>query len=308
MKLRGFEQHASMLKSCLQKLIRFQPMQCHVVVGAIDLGTVSSQIALVVVIWSLFHCKGGFNPDLQRYTSGLESLTKRLGVILFEDSSFSDPCDAVRLLGAALLAQRVPEWKPAHGLLITWCKIALAAQANLEAYDYESTFSGCPHIICQDTSSLPLAVASALLDKCGSFDGDEKMARDIASRPLKIVRGSIRPSLMRFPDHCRDQHTCPSMVYFFPRDVIDKVCGDKSQTRGSAPFAPMMTHIFKVTGTNPRRHCQNFEQFDVANSTVMEAQRCTLLALRFKPEKQGKRDTLEGKSNLNLCRTGGLLP
>lgn len=282
--LQGFEQNASMLKSCLQKLIRFQPQDVSVCSGNVDTNViVSAQIALVVVIWYLFRCKGGFNPDLQTWSSGLESLTKRLGVILFEDSSFVDPCDSVRLLGAALLAQRIPQWIPTEGLLVSWCRIALAAQASDTAYEYDCCFDGKPHVITANLS--PLCVASALLDECGSFEGDVKMARCISSRPLKVVCGWNRPAWMPFPDHCIDQHTNPSMVYFFPRGVVDEVC-ETAKERGdygfSAPFAPMMAHIFSVTGTNPRRHHQNFNDFEAVNRIVRGAQQNMLVALRLK--------------------------
>ena len=56
---------------------------------------------------------GAFVPNIQRYVTGLESFTKRLGVIIVEDSAVpvnQAPQTILSLLAGSLLAQRVRGW------------------------------------------------------------------------------------------------------------------------------------------------------------------------------------------------------
>lgn len=271
---------AGLCKSLMQKLLRFQPMQCDLGGGGVF---VSAEVALVHVMCALYNSAGQFNPDIQRWISGVESLCKRLGVILFEDSTYTDPRDSVRLLGAAVLSQHVPVWRPSEALFLQWLRVAVEALRKRDAYVYDSKFAGQNFVVRSDAH--PFQVASALLDECGSFAGDENMARHIASREGKdqVRAKAQRPLTMPFPEHALDQHTCPSMVYLFPPALVNEWATSADVQQASAPFAPVMAQLFQsVTGFNPRRTKVDWTLFEVESVDIRSAQRDMLRWLRRK--------------------------
>lgn len=286
---------AGLCKSLMQKLVRFQPTHCDLGEGVL----VSAEIALVHVICALYNSAGQFNPDIQRWISGVESLCKRLGVILFEDSTYTDPRDSVRLLGAAVLSQHIPVWRPSEVLFVHWLRVALEALRRRDAYIYDSKFAGDNFAVSGDQA--PFQEASALLDECGSFVGDENMARHIASRGGKdqVRAKAERPLTMPFPEHAFDQHTCPSMVYLFPPAIVKG--WTTTESMASAPFSPVMAQLFqRVTGFNPRRTTVDWTLFESANSDIRRAQRDMLRWLRRKGTLSEDRLVLEDKGKIAI--------
>lgn len=99
-------------KSLLQKIIRFTPEKIDIGGGAVY----PADFVLSISIGELLLSAGSFVPDIQRFVSGLESLTKRLAVSIFEDS-YADEDSKKHLLtlcASAFLAQRVKSWKPRY--------------------------------------------------------------------------------------------------------------------------------------------------------------------------------------------------
>ncbi|KAJ9466035.1 hypothetical protein DIPPA_14936 [Diplonema papillatum] len=169
----------SVFKSAMQKIIRFAPQSVVLPNG----GSVDAHIALVYCMTRLRDGPGQFVPDIQRWVSGLESLTKRLGIIAFEDANpLLDPPAVLNLLASAMLAQRTPSWKPAADLQIGWFASAVRLYLSDTALCYDTTHGRELPPYYLHPSNSALQNASALLDEVRSFQGDIAMARDVACR------------------------------------------------------------------------------------------------------------------------------
>lgn len=96
-------------KSLLQKIIRFAPEKVSAA------GTeYPADLVLTVASAALLLAPGSFVPDIQKFVSGLESLTKRLVVIYFEDSCVNEDTKKgiLTLCSSAFVAHRVKTWRP----------------------------------------------------------------------------------------------------------------------------------------------------------------------------------------------------
>jgi hypothetical protein len=122
------------LKSLLQKLIRVRPE----IVVLYDVDYPTSLIIAATFLLLVIH-PGSFNNRIQRHVSGLESATKRLLVIIAEDSFSDDPAPLLDLLCWSFLARAEQKIRPTFAKINSW--IALAIQA----YETSSFFSQYIH-------------------------------------------------------------------------------------------------------------------------------------------------------------------
>jgi hypothetical protein len=184
-------------KSLLQKIIRFRPVQV-----SFNGYEVSAEDAVVSVLALLAASPGSFVPDIQRFVGGLESAAKRLAVTILEDS-FGEPDELLALLAAALLSQRVRDWRPSEEMLLSWFGIARRALESPVAavVDYRGESTAKPFVF--EAGAPPLHNASALLDECRSFALDLGLARGWAKNidDLDVVFGDDRPPLMPAAPH-----------------------------------------------------------------------------------------------------------
>eukprot|EP00930_Biecheleria_cincta_P007002 TRINITY_DN10813_c0_g1_i1.p1 TRINITY_DN10813_c0_g1~~TRINITY_DN10813_c0_g1_i1.p1 ORF type:complete len:1825 (-),score=219.70 TRINITY_DN10813_c0_g1_i1:7-5481(-) len=208
----------------------------------------AAYILLLSMLELAFH-PGSFVPDIQRYVTGLESLTKRLAIIALEDS-WIDVSDAgedgdartlVSLLSASLLAQRVRSWKPDPDLLQRWLEFGmklwerdgayidydLSRGAKLEAFVVEACDKSEGQHREQGSAAAvatSLQLGSALLDIVRSFEGDLQLFRDTAKHFSKIVKG--RHHRHHGPESCssRSQNSKVFHHSMFLEHCLDQHC------------------------------------------------------------------------------------
>lgn len=99
-------------KSLMQKLIRFRPQT---VLLPHEDEPLNAEVVLILSMVLLFNHPGSFVPDIKRFVSGAESVTKRLLVIIYEDSYFdiyTETTSLLQLVLGAFLFQRVSSFKP----------------------------------------------------------------------------------------------------------------------------------------------------------------------------------------------------
>jgi hypothetical protein len=247
-------------KSLIQKIVRFRPT-------SVDLGggyLVPAEDALFVAMRSLAQHPGAFIPDIQRYVTGIESLSKRLGVIIAEDSSVpleQAPNILMTLFAGSLLCQRVRGWTPSKALLEDWLQYGLEAWKSLEAVqiDFRTEAKKKPYVIQQGQP--PLQTASAILDELRSFSTDLGILRGWAREypNLIIVRAKTTPDIMHLA-HCVDQHWAPEIVHYFDPKFVNRVTKGRST---SAPYQKLFALVWdQSSGINPRRTTFNWETFE----------------------------------------------
>lgn len=178
----------------------------------------AAYILLLSMLELAFH-PGSFVPDIQRYVTGLESLTKRLAIIALEDSWIDvsdsghdgDARTLVSLLSASLLAQRVRSWRADSDLLGRWLEFGMKLWERDRGYiDYDRTRGAKVEPFVVEASgksqsqnraqgstaaaqgnaavATSLQLASALLDIARSFEGDLQLFRDTANNFANIVK------------------------------------------------------------------------------------------------------------------------
>lgn len=164
------------LKSLLQKIIRFQPVNIEINPGKVLI----SEKVLKYVIIELLNNPGSFVADINRYVFGIESLCKRLGIISGEDSYINkdDEDTLFSLFLSALLSQRVKAWKPGKDLIVKWIKFGIKMLNTDKAIKYDINNTHKPVII--DNTLDKFKLSSAILDELKSFSGDLSLIRDIA--------------------------------------------------------------------------------------------------------------------------------
>ena len=241
-------------KSLLQKIIRFRPK-------VVDLGayvnhsTLPADFVLSVTLILLLIDPGKFVPDIKRYVTGMESAFKRLAVTIFEDSSVEnrDIPSLLRMLCAAVLAQRAKSWRPDEDLVKTLLILGNKAWKTDQAYIYNIPRGENATVFNVDPEVTLLGNCSALMDELRSFKSDLGMIRDIAylwtenEGESPKDQNKIQPKVMPL-EHCVDQHWAPEVVYFYPYDVVQEL-----HTPGSRPYSQLLRKIFGITGVNPRR-------------------------------------------------------
>jgi hypothetical protein len=282
-------------KSLLQKLIRFRSKQVQLLNGKL----VKTELVLLTVLAELMLHPGAFVPDIQRFVSGIESMTKRLAVTIFEDSCFERKEDSVMLLGAALLCQRYKKFKPNKFLIKKWFTIALKALKSEKVYHWKIDKKYAEYILDFENSSFQNA--SALLDEVRSFGSDLNMVSYLASQKYKLSP----PQNIKTPQaevvpiwHGTDQHWAPDIVYYF----------DENIPKFDGSFGNFYWSIFKnVTGQNPRRqYTSDFENFE-KREFVKELRKAQLRFLDSKQEVVQNREVLNKKYGMNETLHDGFL-
>jgi hypothetical protein len=282
-------------KSLIQKIVRFRPK-------LVDLGggdLVAAEDALYVAMRSLAEHPGAFIPDIQRFVTGMESLSKRLGVIIAEDSMV--PLDRLpniilSLLSGSLLCQRVRAWVPPKDLLESWFEYGLTAWRSLEAVkvDFQTKTKKEPYVL--KYGQPPLETASAIMDELRSFPTDLGLVRGWAREypDFEIVKATRFPEIMPL-GHCVDQHWAPGVVHYFnPSFVINATKGRST----SAPFLKLFGLIWdRSSSINPRRMHLDWKTFE-GQPDVAEIRRAQELFLVAKQKDHKPRTELGGDFSL----------
>src|SRR5436305_3585336 len=179
-------------KSLIQKIIRYAPIKISLNdnLADIKIEELDAKLVLIVACCCLARHPGSFVPDIQRFVTGLESLTKRLGIIGgYEDSYIEESKidNLLSLFSGALLSQRVRSWRPNATLFKRWLNSAI--------YFYEQKYA-CIYDI-KAGSNIPRYYISgklttiehccALLEELKTFHNDIAMARYI-SKYYKTLR------------------------------------------------------------------------------------------------------------------------
>ena len=263
-------------KSLIQKIIRFRPKM-------VDLGNgkFPAPNVLYVAMRSLAQHPGAFIPDIQRFVTGLESLSKRLGIIIVEDSMV--PLNEIgkillSLFSSSILCQRVRGWLPDRELLDKWFEYGIIAWNSESALKIDYKVRK-PFVVKYGQSSLE--TASALLDELRSFEGDLALVRGLAQDyprvEPKIVKGFNFPEVMPLC-HCVDQHWAPGMVHYFDPLYVEKVSKGHTTSR---PFDKLFSLIWnKCSKQNPRKVNQNWKMFEKQSDIIKirKAQKLYLIA------------------------------
>lgn len=252
------EYTAASYKSLIQKCVRFRAKYVELMPEIDGGGSVPTQVVLLMAMAALAINPGSFVPDIQRYVTGLESLAKRTGVIICEDSSIDDPCKLQSLFSAALLAQRVRTWRPSRRVLKSWMLSALDAWTRKLKYDFriEDGLKLKPFVISADNT--PIENCSAILDEIRSFLGDIGMVRNEAAKYEEVTaywnKSIDIQEIETMPIwHDCDQHVWTSVALLYPPQLVEEI-HDESTEPASTPFLTLFSRLFKeVTGFNPRR-------------------------------------------------------
>lgn len=255
---RGFTMAA--FKSLMQKIIRFAPS--HVVVR--DDENVRVVDMLVFAMAKLLSHTGSFQPQIQKFVTGLESFTKRLVIIAFEDS-YVEPSDlgiVCQLMMSAFVTQRCKAWKPSAEMVESWFQFGIKLLSERRCFSFDSAKGekiARYNMESTETRQHAMKLVSALLDEVNGMKGDLNFIRDIASRSTNeelpaAFSENIEIRGRRMPiERCIDQHWIGDIIYFLPREVVDAYTREK-KALASAPFEHLLNAVFKkVTGINPRR-------------------------------------------------------
>ena len=281
---------AASFKSLIQKIIRFRAEK-------VDLGDgnlVPCKDALAIAMYSLAKHPGAFIPDIQRYVTGMESLTKRLAVIILEDSSVpleQAPYRILSLLAGSLLCQRVRTWIPSRSLLDSWLQSGFKALNSKKAVeiDFRAEAKKRPYVL--EINQPRLHSASAILDELRSFSTDLGLARGWARDypKLKVTVGTSFPKVMPLC-HCVDQHWAPGLVHYFDPTFVYKISKGHSTM---LPFQPLFNLIWdESSGINPRRMTLDWKRFEKKPviKQIRRAQRLYLLAKQGEHKERIKSD------------------
>ena len=306
-------------KSLLQKLIRFRARRVAlmpglpVVAGAdptllmsFDAILVDTRLALLMTMAALAISPGSFVPDIQRYVTGLESLSKRLGVSIVEDASIDDPRKIQSLWSGALLAQRVRTWRPNSRLLKAWMRYGLEAWSRREKYVFDNDIGLKTAPFTLSASNTPFQNCSALIDELRSFEGDLGMTRYIAghytqatalwAKPIEIQDIDVMPIY-----HHIDQHSATQIAWFVDPELAESIAAESDEPT-SVPYSSLFYRVFSEdTGFNPRppghmgrtrkQRTLEWNPADPFVAAISEAQQLTLQAKQLD---QIKRPVLKG--------------
>jgi hypothetical protein len=233
-------------KSLLQKLIRFQSKKCRLP----DSYEIESDLVLIYCMFNILNSSPQYLPSLHRSVQGLENLSKRLGVIAFEDSNPEIIENIHHLFSIALLSQRVPTWYPSDNLIFKIFKIGLYLQKEINSIKYKVGLDNCISMDDCDWNILNKDIykkSAMLLRIIGSFQGDMQMVEYQIDKRDKIRKSNgERPEYMLYPQHSFDQHVKPNIVLFFPDDI--------DYPKSKTIFGGRTKKMFdECTSINPRR-------------------------------------------------------
>lgn len=243
-------------KSLIQKIVRFRPDKVDIGRGKLF----DAQAVLIASMAELAIHPGAFIPDIQRFVTGIESLSKRLAVIAYEDSFVSEKEFNVllSLFSGSLLSQRVRTWFPSRDLLKTWLQFGLSIWNEKRAYkfDFMKAAKEKPYIL--DSKNNILQNCSAIMDELRSFQVDLGLVRDLANfyPNMEIVYANTTPEVMPI-GFCVDHHWAPQIAYYFDQDFVRKTMKNPSE-----PFKGLFNTIWDYcSSVNPRRKMRDFSKF-----------------------------------------------
>lgn len=228
----------SLHKSLLQKIIR---TKCTTVTH--NDKKYSSEAFLLCCLMTLMLHPGSFVPNINRWSSGMESMFKRLAVSIQEDSYHPDGDKMAMLYACAMLAQQSKSWQPTNNLISTAFEMALFALKSNRLYRYDwHSFEGTN--INDEWSFCHLC-----LYKLGSFKSDIAMVGSIAQNNGKARKEfEMKNPLIEMPlTWCIDHHTYPEIAYYFPYKFLKDISGESSN------YSELFKTIWnKASGINPR--------------------------------------------------------
>lgn len=216
----------SLYKSLIQKLIRTRCLYVN--------NSLKADLVLLMAFGLLLINPGSFNPDIQRFVTGLESATKRLAISIYEDSYSDYPNELLSMLAASILSQTDNNWRPEDECIKRWMIIALHSLQDSRMYQYNL------HQESQLTTFNYYTCAYYLLSQLKSFSSDIKMLASIAGYQ-GVTRSTSNNRLANIPlIHCIDFHSYPEIAYYYDRIGLT--------------YEKHFRKIFhEVTGVNPRK-------------------------------------------------------
>lgn len=240
-------------KSLLQKIIRTRCKR--VSHNGKEYNSIS---VLLSCLMTLMLHSGSFVPNINRWSSGMESIFKRLAVTIQEDSYYSDGKKIAMLYACAMLAQQNKSWQPTNKLISIAFEMAISALESKYLYEYDW------HNFNETNIKDEWGFSYLCLYKLGSFKSDINMLGSIAENEGKN-RGKFKiPDLIEVMPltWCVDQHTYPEIAHYFPYDVLVDICGVNSN------YSELFNTIWnKASGINPRN--KKYFDMDLKNNTTM---------------------------------------
>jgi hypothetical protein len=252
------------LKSLLQKIIRSR---------ALSFSGIPAKDLIVTVIY-LFCFKVGkfFLPNLTRYSTGIEAVTKRLAVIVIEDS-FTTKFDLIaRMLGVAML-ESVKQYGPIdRDLFVEMIDLALEAHAEPRKFKYNHREPGDLPAFVPGKS---LDCAAVLVHCVGGFESDINMFISVANnKGVPDTKTVERQKLLdEIPIwHCMDQHCIANIGHFCftAPAVITKETGRPAITFQS--YTELFGKIWDISSSYNPRLGSKLKTDDMQFQTIRRAQ------------------------------------
>jgi hypothetical protein len=266
----------------------------------------------MIAVGCTFIDGGHFLPQVQKFVRGATSAMKRTGVIVPEDAypaskavrraysgaldgggAYTDAATVVRrLLLTALVTSEVNSYfAPESVLLDTMVMIGLCTRTRCVPNwrDGESA-SGYPDLTgtSDKVNGAALRDMAMLLERLGSFEGDKRMFRKVATMgtanqlELLVYRGAPHPVIPW--RHILDQHTGPGIAHalILPRDLATP---PTIKDRMAMIFGHQATRESDgATGFNPRRTGRLLDESSDHVRRIRHAQLCAAIpSLARKP-------------------------
>lgn len=205
---------AGALKSLLQKSIRYGSKETSLPNGTL----IDTRIVIMVTISMLYSVKSSFVPDLGTHVRGCTAASKRLAVIMVEDSWPSkglirgikrltgknqNPGDVLSaLMGVALATSKIPEYEPSKEIIISSLLIGVACHQSSNIIDWRPISQKVKQIRQRkDIKDVHLNIENIFSDykilenlipnikfSGAEFEKTNKSAVTTAARVLRIVR------------------------------------------------------------------------------------------------------------------------
>lgn len=220
-------------KSIIQKIIRFRGVKISIHQKLYD-----APLVLVCVSARLILHPGSFVPDIQQFVSGIESMTKRLSVIILEDSYVppEQQGDLSHLLSSAFLAQRSKNhWKPSLQMVQRWLEIAVRAQQETRVFEWKNVLPSEMKKAQQLPKSHELGLCKILLNQLGSLEGDYRLIDIIDQHRGSMVstyKMTESDSQLVMPwEHFVDQHCLTGVLHYLPPSTIESLLFEPPQSK-----------------------------------------------------------------------------
>lgn len=230
----------SLLKSLLQKIIR---TQCDAIIAPDGQEYAVRPVLLTCLVTLMLHA-GSFNPNKQRFVSGLESALKRLAIIICEDSSIQDTNTIALLLACAFIRQQDRRWVPSLAHVKRFFKAALEAHNSDTVYEYKTDKQLFVRHDEPNRKWTEFELCSVILEKLGGMSGDINFLSYLAYNPDGVVRHvHKRVTGIKIPlIHCIDQHSYTNLAHFM--SYVDGM-----PTNTVAPFKELFSRIWESVGS-----------------------------------------------------------